>query len=88
MDEKDLILQEIRRVARYIAPDPLTQNAFIRECSISLSKARYYLGTGNQTGRAAGYQPNPPRIPVTGYQNLSEDELLEAIGILWKKTWL
>jgi hypothetical protein len=85
MDEKDRILQEIRRVASTIAPAPLTQNSFKRQYSISLSKVRYHFGTWNRAIEAAGFQPNPPNIPVTGYKNLSEDELLEAIGILWKK---
>lgn len=85
MDKKDRILQEIRRVARTIAPAPLTQTAFKRECSISLSKVRYYFDSWNKAVEAAGFQPNPKNVPVAGYKRASEEELLEAIGNLWKK---
>jgi hypothetical protein len=85
MDEKDRILQEIRRVERTIAPSPLTQTAFKGESNISLSKVRYYFDSWNKAVEAAGFQSNPKNVPVEGYKRASEEELLEAIGNLWKK---
>jgi hypothetical protein len=85
MDEKDRILQEIRRVAQTIAPGPLTQDAFKRESVISWSKVRYYFGSWNKAVESAGLLPNPKGIPVSGYKRVSDEELLEAIGNLWIK---
>jgi hypothetical protein len=84
MDEKEHILQEILRVARTISPKPLTKAAFKRESEISESKVLYYFGSWNQAVEAAGLQPNPKGIPVTGYKRLSGEELLEEIGNLWR----
>lgn len=84
MDEKERILQEIRRVSSSIAPKPLTRAVFKREGAISESKVRYYFGSWNRAVEAAGLQPNPKGIPVTGYKRLSEEELLEEIGNLWR----
>jgi hypothetical protein len=85
MDEKDRILQEIRQVARTIAPAPLTKTGFLRESNISWSKVRYYFGSWNKAVEAAGFQPNPKGVHAAGYKRLSEEELLEEIGNLWKK---
>jgi hypothetical protein len=85
MDEKERILQEIRRVASSIEPEALTKAAFKRESAISESKVRYYFGGWNRAVEAAGLHPNPPSVRVSGYKKLSDEELLEAIGNLWKK---
>jgi len=85
MDKKDRILQEIRRVAQAIAPDPLTYANFMREGAISIGKLEYHFGTFNRAVAAAGLQPNKAGIPVKGYKRLSDETLLEAIGDLWRK---
>jgi hypothetical protein len=85
MDKRELILREIKRVARSIAPEPLTQAIFKKESKIPFSKLRYYFDTFNKAVEAAGLEPNQPDIPIKGYKTLSEDELLKEIGELWKR---
>lgn len=86
MDHRDEIIREIHRVAWAIEPVPLTKKAFIQEGRIPWSRVRYYFSTWNEAVRAAGLQPNPKGLPVSGYQSLDESELLEAIGDLWRAT--
>lgn len=85
MDKRESILQEIKRVARSIAPEPLTQVIFKKESKIPFSNLRYYFDTFNRAVEAAGLEPNPPGFLIKGYKNLSEEELLEEIGDLWKR---
>jgi hypothetical protein len=84
MDKKELILQEIRRVARTIAPEPLTRNNFKKESKIPESTLIYHFGTFNRAIEAAGFEPNPPSITIKD-KKLSEEELLEEIGELWRR---
>jgi len=46
---------------------------------------RYHFGGWNKAVEAAGLEPNPPNLPVSGYKRISDEELLKEIGILWKK---
>ena len=85
MDNRDIILQEIKRVARKIAPEQLTQDIFKKESKVSFSKLRYYFDTFNKAVEAAGLKPNPPDKPVKGYKKLSDEELFDEIGKLWRK---
>lgn len=85
MSKRELILQEIRRVARTIAPEPLTQAIFKKESKIPGSTLRYHFGTFNRAVEAAGLEANPPNIHAKGYKKLSEKELLEEIGELWRR---
>jgi hypothetical protein len=85
MDKRELILQEIKRVARSIAPAPLTQATFKKESKVAFSNLRYYFDTFNKAVEAAGLEPNKPSLRIKGYKALSEEELLEAIGELWKR---
>jgi len=83
-EKKTEILHEIRRVAQAMEPQPLTQQAFKRLGKIPESRVRYYFGAWNKAVVAAGISPNPSGPRVSGYQSLTEDELLKAIGDLWK----
>jgi len=78
------ILHEIRRVAQALESQPLTQKAFKRLSRIPEQRVRYYFGTWNKAVVAAGILPNPSGHRVSGYQSLTEDELLKAIGDVWK----
>ena len=82
MDVRDYILQEIRRVARSIEPEPLTKKAFMREGKVSENKVRYHFGSWNEAVKAAGLKPNPSGIPLTSIPKIEETDLLDAIGEL------
>jgi hypothetical protein len=86
MDEKQRIIQEILRVARSISPARLTQKLFRQNSSISTRKVEYHFGTWNRAIEAAGLDPNPPGVPVSGYRRIADEELIKEIGELWKRT--
>lgn len=65
--------------------EPLTYNNFKRTSSIPISTVLNHFGTFNRAVEAAGLKPNPRGVPVSGYKRISDEELLEAIGTLWKK---
>lgn len=85
MDKKQEIVQEIIRIANQANSGSLTQKDFVQKSSIPLSTLRYHFGSFNKAVEAAGLDPNEPGIPITGYQKLTDDELFEEIGNLWKK---
>jgi hypothetical protein len=85
MDKKQQVLQEIRRVAESIAPKRLTLKIFLRESSVSTKMVRYHFGSWNKAVEAAGLEPNPSGLHASGYKRLSDEELLEEIGRLWKQ---
>lgn len=86
MDKKEEIIREIRRVAREIESKPLTSELFQRMSRIPVSRIRYYFGSWNKAVGAAGLLPNPPGLRVSGYSLLNENDLLMAIGDLWRQT--
>jgi hypothetical protein len=83
MDERQQIVQEILRVANEIAPATITRKVFCARSSISASRIRYYFGTWNNAVAAAGLPVNSDR-GTRAVQKLTDDELLVAIGDLWK----
>lgn len=85
MDKKEQILQEIRRVANAISPEPLTYEKFKRTSSISISTLLNHFGTFNRAVEAAGFKPNPVSLNVSGSKRIPDEELMKAIGELWKK---
>jgi len=86
MDEKQRIIQEIRRVAEAISPKKISISVFKRESKLaSEGKVRYHFGSWNNALKAAGLEPNVPGVNVSGYEKIPDDELLAAIGELWKE---
>jgi hypothetical protein len=85
MNRKQQILQEIRRVAESIAPKTLTLLKFLMESSVSRMAIRYNFGTWNNALEAAGLEPNPSGLRVSGYKKYSNEALLNEIGGLWKQ---
>jgi len=86
MDEKQKIIQEIQRMASSIAPKRISSIEFYKNSSVSKGKLRYHFGSWNEALSVAGLEPNPSGIHISGYKKFSDDELLEEIGRLWKKT--
>lgn len=82
-DRKPQILAEIIRVANHIAPTPLTQLAFKRHGTISISTVSYHFGTFNKAVTVAGLVPNLSAVNVSGYQKIDDDLLLKELGRLW-----
>ena len=83
MDEKQRILQEIRRVANEVAPEVLTQRAFSKAATFSVSKLRYHFGSFSQAMAAAGIVPNAPGFGTAPQSRLDDDDLLAEIGKVW-----
>ncbi|MCX6897129.1 MAG: hypothetical protein NT105_00380 [Verrucomicrobia bacterium] len=86
MDKKQEILQEILRVANAVSPAPLTARQFKRHSQLNISNLFYHFGSFNKAVAAAGLKPNIPSVSVSGSRKLSDDDLLAAIGELWKRT--
>lgn len=85
MDDRQYILQEIRRVARAIEPEALTRNIFKREGKVSEQKVRYHFGSWNEAVAAAGLKPNPSGIALHRPRAIQDSDLLNAIGDLWRQ---
>jgi hypothetical protein len=85
MEKKKGIIQEILRVKTLVSPTPLTMSAFKRNSQISLSTIRYQFGSFNRAVAEAGLTPNKSGVPVSGYKTLSEEELLVALGDVWRQ---
>lgn len=85
MDDKQRILQEIKRVAQLTAPMALSKRSFLSQSSLKESYIRYHFGTWNDALEAAGFQPNAAGIRISGNASIPDDELLAEIGEVWKK---
>ncbi len=85
MDRKTYILREIRRVARALAIDHLSERAFQQAGSVRATSVMYHFGSWNRAVKAAGLKPNIWGKPRPGRNQISEEELLSEIGVLWRK---
>ena len=79
MDKRLFIINELRRLAQEIAPKPLRGNEFFRLSGITRYELRKHFGSWKAALGEAGIEASAPEP-----KRLTDDELMDAIGELWK----
>lgn len=79
MDNRIFIINELKRVADSIAPEPIRRRDFRAQSEVPLSQIRKYFGTWKAALNAAGVEFVPSMI-----KRLSDEELMDAVGELWR----
>ena len=79
MDTRLFILNELKRVAEEIAPEPIRKRSFLQLSSATQRQVRKHFESWNAALAEAGLEP----APLGPRRQLSDDVLMGALGDLW-----
>lgn len=80
MDQRLYILNEMKRVAKSLAPELLRKRDFLKSSKVNAGQIRRNFESWNAALTEAGLEAAPPTRPPT----LSDEELMAAVGDLWE----